>query len=51
MMFKSADDRKIEALAKKIRKSDGRLSWETCVRKAKELSRCFGVKSRHFSGS
>ncbi|EDL67451.1 conserved hypothetical protein [Vibrio campbellii HY01] len=40
-MFKSEEEKKIEALAKKLKSRDKRLSWSTCLRKAKQQSRCF----------
>ncbi|CAH7263283.1 conserved hypothetical protein [Vibrio chagasii] len=42
-MFKSEEEKKIEKLAKQYAKKDKRLSWETCVKKAKESQRRFGA--------
>ena len=40
-MFKSNEQKKIEALAKQISKQDKRLSWSNCLRKAQAQSRLF----------
>ncbi|MDN3661154.1 hypothetical protein [Vibrio agarivorans] len=45
MMFKSEEQKRIEKLAKKISKSDKRLSWSNCLRKAQEQSRLFNSHS------
>lgn len=40
-MFRTEDTKKLEALAKKIQAKDKRLSWETCLKKAKQAKRLF----------
>ncbi len=40
-MLYSEERKKIQELAKKIQATDKRLSWETCVKKAKESQRRF----------
>lgn len=44
-MIKSEKDKQIEALAKEYRRRDGRLSWPTCMKKAKAAHRLFNNKS------
>lgn len=41
MMFKSEEQQRIEQVAKQIQKKDKRLSWKTCLQKAKSKSRLF----------
>jgi len=43
-MIKSKEDQQLEQLAKQFRKHDKRLSWETCLRKAKSQLRTFNAK-------
>ena len=40
-MFKSESQKQIEALAKQYRQKDKRLSWESCIKKAKLAQRRF----------
>ncbi|BCL73975.1 hypothetical protein TUMSATVNIG1_59610 (plasmid) [Vibrio nigripulchritudo] len=40
-MIKSQKDKEIEKLAKKYSKKDKRLSWGTCIKKAKAQYRLF----------
>lgn len=40
-MFKSEEQKKLEALAQKFSKKDKRLSWQSCMKKAKEQNRLF----------
>lgn len=41
MKLKSEQDKKVEKLAKQYRKKDKRLSWESCLKKAKANQRLF----------
>lgn len=43
-MFKPKEVQQLEQLAKQFRKHDKRLSWETCLRKAKSQLRTFNTK-------
>ncbi|WP_390240858.1 hypothetical protein [Vibrio sp. R78045] len=40
-MFKSAEQKALEKLAQSYRNKDKRLSWETCLKKAKQRQRTF----------
>ncbi|WP_286036866.1 hypothetical protein [Vibrio sp. SCSIO 43140] len=40
-MFKSDKEKQIETLAKQYRQKDKRLSWESCLKKAKQAQRRF----------
>ncbi|MEZ8295846.1 hypothetical protein AB6D11_18655 [Vibrio splendidus] len=40
-MYKSEQQKEIEKLAKKFQKSDKRLGWQTCLKKAKQQQRLF----------
>lgn len=40
-MFKSEEQLRLEKIAKQIQQKDKRLSWETCLQKAKSKSRLF----------
>ncbi|WP_259655912.1 hypothetical protein [Shewanella colwelliana] len=43
-MFKSKEDQLLERVAKQYRQSDKRLSWATCLAKAKAHLRTFNAK-------
>ncbi|MEZ8084204.1 hypothetical protein [Enterovibrio norvegicus] len=40
-MIKSQRDKEIEELAKQFSEKDKRLSWETCLKKARQEKRLF----------
>ncbi|HFQ5052439.1 TPA: hypothetical protein ACGU7T_004563 [Vibrio vulnificus] len=43
-MFKSDQEKRIESLARQYSQKDKRLSWESCLKKAKQAQRHFNSK-------